>query len=374
MRKLFLLDGVAGTVKNDLIRFIKTELSPNSVIVSKYTTREKRDTDEHIDLIFVSGDEFEQVKPSCYYYPYGENDDGYGRSFYGIPKEALNCAIQNHENTFVIVRNRQTIEEIKSDFDLSAKVVHIFIYSDKYSTRERLLSEGRTESDICARMKRLDQVWMDYVRKPDMFDCMVLVNDASEEHLQKHLEQLLLKFSQEPENKLFVSPNESYELIRPLIGFKDKLQNQLKLYPYEKNIFLMMKFRDNVDGKYTNTHLYQLIQKIVNKYGFNCIRADQDEWTNLIQNSVYNPLAVSYCCKYGIALFDYPEKGANYNPNVVYELGMMQAQQKECIVLRDKAIKGIPFDLVKEIHYVYKDEDDVIKHIETWLKNLLLKR
>lgn len=370
MKKLFLVDGVAGTVKNDLIRFVNTELSPNSIIVSKYTTRPRRHTDDLVDLIFISNEEFEQVRKDCYYYPYGEMSDGYGKFDYGIPKMHLQAAIRNYENIFVIVRNRQRIEEIKEDYKQIVKVIPIFIYSDRLSTKERLYVEGKSESDISARMKRLNQVWMDYVRKPDMFDSMVLVNDASEEHLQKHLEQLILKVSQEPEDQLFVSPIESFKLMRPLVGFKDILKKQLELYPYEKNIFLMMKFRDNTDKKYLNTELYEIMQETIENYGYRCVRADQEEWTNLIHNSVYNPLAVSYCCKYGIALFDYPEKGADYNANVVYELGIMQAQGKECIVLRDKSIEGIPFDLVKEIHHVYEEKGDIVKYLKSWLKNL----
>ncbi len=373
MKKLFLVDGVAGIVKRDLIRFIRMELSPNSTIISKYTTREKRETDDYVDLIYVSTDEFKQVEEECYCYPYGEEDDGYGVADYGIPKIHLQAAIRNYENVFVIVRNRQRIEEIRRDYKSIARVIHIFIYSDKMCTRERLLVEGQTESNISIRMKRLDQVWMDYVRRPDMFDCEVLINDASEEHLQKHLEQLIVKVSQEPENELFVSPDISFELIRPLVGFKDRMLEQLQRYQYEKNIFLMMKFRDGLDGRYSNVALYQIIQKVVEKHGYQCVRADQEEWTNLAQNTVYNPLAVSYCCKYGIALFDYPEDGANYNPNVVYELGMMQTHGKECIVLRDKCVKDIPFDLVKEIHHVYQGEDEVIDYLETWLRDLKIR-
>lgn len=373
MKKLFLLDGVAGTVKADLIRFVNTQLSPNSKIVFKYTTRSKRDIDQAVDLIFVSEKKFKQLRDTCYIYPYGEEDDGYGKSWYGIPKEELQNAVAEYDNVFVIVRNRHRIKEIKKDYEKIARVISVFIYSDKLSTRERLISEGQSDSDINSRMKRLDQVWMDYVRKPDMFDSMVLVNDASEEHLQKHLEQLILKYNQEPEDKLFVYPNESFDLIRPLVGFKDRIKEQLCTYSYDKNVFLMMKFRDGTDGKYKNTDLYRIIQETISRYGLRCVRADQDEWTSLIQNSIYNPLAVSYCCKYGIALFDYPEKGADYNPNVVYELGMMQAQRKECIVLRDEKVKGIPFDLVKEIHHIYKEKEDIVKHLESWLKNLTFK-
>lgn len=103
--------------------------------------------------------------------------------------------------------------------------------------------EGELGDDINTRMKRLDKVWMDYVRKLDMFDCMVLVNDASEEHLQKHLEQLIDKVSQEPETKLFVSANESYELMKPLVGYKNRLCKQLEKYPFEKNITIRIYIR-----------------------------------------------------------------------------------------------------------------------------------
>lgn len=370
MKKLFLVDGAAGTVKSDLIRFINTVLSPNSIIVTKYTTRPKRKNDELVDLKFISEEEFKLIEHECFHYLYGKEDDGYGKFYYGIMKSKLEEAIQNYENIFVIVRNTKVIKEIKENYKFTLKIIHIFIYSDRLCTRERLEKEGELVDDINSRMKRLDQVWMDYVRKLDMFDCMVLVNDASEEHLQKHLEQLIDKVSQEPETKLFVSANESYELMKPLVGYKNRLCRQLEKYPFDKNIFLMMKFRDKENEKYFNTDLYQIIQETVEYYGYNCVRADQEEWTGLIQNSILNPLAVAYCCKYGIALFDQPEQMSNYNPNVVYELGMMQTQGKECIVLRDEMVKEIPFDLVKEIHYVYQNKKDITKYLKIWLKHL----
>lgn len=141
-KKLFLIDGAAGTVKSDLIRFINTVLSPNSVIVTKYTTRPKRRNDDLVDLNFISDEEFKLIKQECFYYPYGKEDDGYGKFYYGILKKTLEDAIQKYENIFVIVRNAKVIKEIKQIYESKLKIVHIFIYSDRLCTKERLEKEA----------------------------------------------------------------------------------------------------------------------------------------------------------------------------------------------------------------------------------------
>ena len=84
-------------------------------------------------------------------------------------------------------------------------------------------------------------------------------------------------------------------------------------------------------------------------------------------DNVYNPIAVLYCCKYGIALFDEAEDGANYNPNVAYELGIMQDQGKPCLILKHSSLKGVPFDLVKELYKPYTREIEFQKIFSEWL-------
>jgi 8-oxo-dGTP diphosphatase len=84
---------------------------------------------------------------------------------------------------------------------------------------------------------------------------------------------------------------------------------------------------------------------------------------------VINPLAVLYCCKYGIALFDEPEEGQNFSPNVAYELGIMHYQHKSCCILINESIeKKKPFDIIGKIHYQYKDNLKIQDHIEDWLR------
>lgn len=46
IKKLFLIDGLAGTGKNDLIDFIEQKHHSTSTVVYKYTTRTHRNPEE----------------------------------------------------------------------------------------------------------------------------------------------------------------------------------------------------------------------------------------------------------------------------------------------------------------------------------------
>lgn len=61
LKKLFLIDGAAGTGKTDFIQYVK-EKYHNANILSKYTTRPLREDDnrENLDLISLSEEEFKK--------------------------------------------------------------------------------------------------------------------------------------------------------------------------------------------------------------------------------------------------------------------------------------------------------------------------
>jgi len=132
--------------------------------------------------------------------------------------------------------------------------------------------------------------------------------------------------------------------------------------PYEENVFLMMKFRSE------NDKLHGFVKEEIERHGFRCIRADDSTWN--ITKNVYNPLAVLFCCKFGIALFDTPEPGNFYSPNVAYELGIMQMQQKDCLILVDSSLPDPPFDLIKDLRKKYTDPIELQKHVREWLEQI----
>jgi hypothetical protein len=153
-----------------------------------------------------------------------------------------------------------------------------------------------------------------------------------------------------------------FPLLKPLVGFKAEILARLERFPYERNVFLMLRFRAS------NADLSDHIVETLARHGFQGVRADRPEWN--LTNDVYNPIAVLYCCKYGLALFDEPEAGQTFNPNVAYELGLMHQQRKNCLILKHTSLPQIPFDLIKDLHRPYRSRSEVRGLIDRWIEEI----
>jgi hypothetical protein len=164
------------------------------------------------------------------------------------------------------------------------------------------------------------------------------------------------------ERTIHVPGQGHFELIKPLIGFKRDIERQLSRFPFERSVFVMMKFRQG------NRELAEFIMENLSRHGLLGVRADHEEWS--ITRNIYNPIAVLYCCKYGIALFDEPEEHQAYSANVAYELGMMHYQNKDCLILKHAALPEVPFDLIKDIHVTYEKDLGVRPIIQTWIRQV----
>lgn len=170
------------------------------------------------------------------------------------------------------------------------------------------------------------------------------------------------KYAPLKERTLVIPGEGRFELMAPLVGFKHEMELRLRRFPYNENVFLMMKFRAS------NIELAEFIIDSLRGRGLRGVRADHDDWN--ITRNVYNPLAVLYCCKYGIALFDEPEPHQAYSANVAYELGMMHSQNKDCLILRHTTLPAIPFDLIKDLYSQYDRDLTVKRLIESWIRQI----
>lgn len=182
--------------------------------------------------------------------------------------------------------------------------------------------------------------------------------------LRKVLAEEIDKYSPLRERTIYIPEEGSYELIKPLIGFKRDIERQLAQFKFSKNVFLMMKFRN------TNKELSDYIIETLSTYGLRGVRADHEDWN--ITKNVYNPIAVLYCCKYGIALFDEPEEHQAYSANVAYELGMMHYQNKHCLILRHSSLPIVPFDLIKDLYMTYERDLQVRGIIASWVRQIAI--
>ena len=161
---------------------------------------------------------------------------------------------------------------------------------------------------------------------------------------------------------LYIPGEGVFPLLKPLVGFKAEILSRLERFRYERNVFLMLRFRAaNAD---TSDHVIETLAR----HGFQGVRADQPEWN--ITGDVYNPVAVLYCCKHGLALFDEPEEGQAFSPNVAYELGMMHLQRKRCLILRHASLPQVPFDLIKDLHWPYESDSGVRDLIDRWVEEI----
>lgn len=358
--KLFLVDGLAGTGKNDLIDFIEQKHRFTSTVIYKYTTRMHRNPEEarKTDLMFVSGEEF-QNKCNKDFYNYS-----YANEWYGFAKKDVTDALAKYENVFVIIRDRNLIAKLANDFFEMALVIPIFIYTDRSLIMDRLKNEGFSEEDIKFRLQRSEYSWKDYLEYPDG-NIRIIINNSDKSDFHRKINSLIGEFSMNKidlPNYIYINPHLKFELIKPLVGFKQDIKKRLDSFPYEKNIFLMMKFRSS------NEDFFDFIKTEIANAGFNCVRADDDEWN--ITKNVYNPLAVLYCCKFGIALFDQPEEGQDYNPNVAYELGIMHYQGKNVLLLTHDDLPPMPFDLIKDLRKNYSKEIDFRRLFKKWLREV----
>ena len=367
MNKLFILDGVAGTGKSDLFEYVR--MKRNDVnLVRKYTTRAPRDIfeKEKSDLIFIEEKEFNENERYSTFKTYK-----YGEKQYGYWDDELHDSIMKYENTFLIIRNKGLIKKIRSEYEMKALVITVFIFSDRGLIQQRLQADGYSQDDINFRLDRSLLVWNDYVEFDDFSDIVIINNSDITQYHQK-INQLINHYKNyEKDNYFYINPIRKYRIIDPLISYKKKMTKMLENYPFEKNIFLMIKYRDE------NYSFRRFIEAELKTIGYNCVIANDPRWN--ITNDVYNPIAVLYCCKYGIALFDKPDiitdkekpiQINNYNPNVAYELGVMHSQRKNCLILIDSTIDKIPFDLLKNLYKTYTKEEECNKYFSEWIESI----
>jgi guanylate kinase len=328
----------------------------------KYTTRKPRPEEAgrgFLDLYFPpdTKEQFAQRSKSLGFYCYTYGNDRTGYNEYGFYASDIRTALEEHDSAFIIVRSTETISRVKADFP-AIRCVSVFIYTDRDLVTERLHREGYSDDAIDFRLERLPSAWSDYLKHSGSYDDKI-INNSNHTEYELLVESLYERFTSERADEFYVSGTESFPLAPPLVGFKQEMQRRLAATRYDRNVFVMMKFRP------TNRRLFDFIRRTLERHSFNCIRADDPYW-NITRNT-YNPVAVLYCCKYGIALFDQPEDGNIYSANVAYELGMMHQQRKECLILRHTTLPTVPFDLAKDLYVDYDDNLELEERLDSWV-------
>jgi len=132
----------------------------------------------------------------------------------------------------------------------------------------------------------------------------------------------------------------------------------------ESNVFLMTRFRE------TECHheISRAVSDAVKAFGLHFVRADDLNWSALtLWDRVRSCLDA---CRMGVAVFETIDED-DFNPNVSLELGYMLAQDRRCLLLKEKRLKRLPTDLCG---HLYKEFDSrnisatILGHMADWFQ------
>lgn len=142
-----------------------------------------------------------------------------------------------------------------------------------------------------------------------------------------------------------------------LLGWREKMKAFLAKYPFDHSIFLMIRYHDR------NETLVRRLRRCAEKRGYSIILAKDHSLTD----DLYNPIACLLCCARGLAVFDKPESGQVFNPNVAYELGMMHLLGRSCHVLKHAKLNVLHTDILMKLYDEYDNEDSAVARVDRWL-------
>ena len=288
MKNLFLIDGVSGTGKSDLVQFV-ANFQRGIELIPKYTTRLQRDyelsNNRLLDLNFVDHDGFDSLKLDYQYV--------YNRERYGFPRTVLESALSHSKNVFVVVRNADVIRRIIADYDF-LNVVPVFVYTDQEKVKERLEVEGLSKDQMLFRMERVNEALEDYVRHSGIYK-EVMINVSAKAVFHQLIEQMLLKYKDTPE-------------------VEDDL------------IFILMSFDPK---KPELVDYYEAMKRAIHKHDASLRSIRLDELTGSFKISDTAKIKIQGC---RLAVVDV----TGNSPNVFYELGFAHGIRKDCIIVAHK--------------------------------------
>lgn len=153
-------------------------------------------------------------------------------------------------------------------------------------------------------------------------------------------------------------------------------------FPFDKNIFVMMKFPNKDISSFEDKLLdkiWNTIDSTLNQsYGFRALRADKKDYSQggWLWDNVCVYMESS---KYGIAVLE-NLLNSEFNPNVAIEFGYMKGLGRKVLLLKEKSFNNIRADLIGRIWKEFSaiDESSIEETVRTaihhWAIDIGLKR
>ena len=141
-----------------------------------------------------------------------------------------------------------------------------------------------------------------------------------------------------------------------LLGWLPQMKEFLSRNAYDRNVFVMVSYAARLRS------LIEAIKATLVELELNPVVARD----HVITDDLNNPVACLLCCNYGVAIFDRPERNQKHNPNVVYELGMMQLLKKPCVILKHRVLERMPTDLLSRLYEDYETPQEATANLKMW--------
>jgi len=201
--KLFAVFGASGVGKSTLLEIIK-QVCPQATVHRKFTTRTKRPGESSANMLDL--EIVKSIDPLLCEVVYKRLS-----SYYGVKKDLLRQAYENHEMHFIIMRDILAIRKLKV---MHPELVVIYIHCDPMKAKKNLKKRdgvSPVEKNLQAqegvtlkeRLNRIQEDFDDFVRNNTLFD-HVVVNFQDIETAVKQLGRIIAHYQHEAAQSLVV--------------------------------------------------------------------------------------------------------------------------------------------------------------------------
>jgi hypothetical protein len=147
----------------------------------------------------------------------------------------------------------------------------------------------------------------------------------------------------------------------PLIGYQSKMKEFLQRHPFDRSVFIMIRYRTR-NNRLIAGIKSAITESVIDGRPFFPLLASEHNLTD----DLYNPIACLLCSSLGVAVFDRREAGEIYNPNVAYELGMMHLLGRPCLLLKHESLGFLQTDILMKLYKPYSGPVNAGAVVAAW--------
>lgn len=136
-------------------------------------------------------------------------------------------------------------------------------------------------------------------------------------------------------------------------------------HPYEKNVFVMMRYVDEIRFD----EVIKTLREQFAKHGLTVHLAKDHQLSDDLWDNICIYMIGS---KYGVVVFEQAEK-KDFNPNVSLELGFMLSRGKRVLLLKEQTLTALPTDVVGKLYKPFNigKPESIRELVDEWVSDVV---